>query len=159
MLSRFPPEDSESHLLSYNRSVAMMKVTVNGRTIHMFSTHLEHERAHESWRLAQVNQVQSWAGTFAEQRIVAGDFNSWPGTTSINEMVEDYKDGWAIAKSKGTAVSSASNPDGNTRNTRIDYVFYSEYASALSVTSARVYDYRSAAATDHRAVLVTFKVN
>ena len=157
VLSRFPLEDTDSHLLSYNRSVALVKVTVNGRTIHMFSTHLDHQSS--SRRLTQVRELKAWAGTFAEQRIVAGDFNWYPGTTEINEMVKSYKDGWAVAKSKGTAVSYSGNPDGNTRNTRIDYVFYSNNASALSVTSARVYDTRADQVSDHRPVLVTFKVN
>ena len=62
--------------------------------------------------------------------------NGYPGTTEINEMAKTYNDAWAVAKAKGTAVSSAANPNGNTRNNRIDYVWYSKGATALSVVSA-----------------------
>jgi endonuclease/exonuclease/phosphatase family metal-dependent hydrolase len=74
-------------------------------------------------------------------------------------MTENYYDSWVVAKSKGTAISSSSNPDGNTRNTRIDYVFYSKGAAALSVSSVQVIDARAAGISDHRAVVTTFKVN
>jgi endonuclease/exonuclease/phosphatase family metal-dependent hydrolase len=152
-----PIDAVASHLLSYDRSVAGVRVVVNGRSINMFSTHLDHQSS--TRRLAQVIELKSWAATFPEQRIVAGDFNWYPGTTEINEMTETYKDAWVIAKSKGTATSYAGNPEGYTRNNRIDYVFYSKTASALSVASAQVVDTRASQVSDHRPVVVNFIVN
>jgi endonuclease/exonuclease/phosphatase family metal-dependent hydrolase len=154
-LSRFPIEDTDTHLLSYSRSAALIKITVNGRPVHFVSTHLDHQ--YSSRRLTQVRELKSWLTQFAEQRIVAGDFNWYPGTTEINEMASTYYDAWAIAKSRGTASSAASNPDGNTRNNRIDYVFYSKGASALSLVSAQTGNLISI--SDHRAVLAVIKVN
>jgi endonuclease/exonuclease/phosphatase family metal-dependent hydrolase len=158
VLSRLPIEDRGSHLLSYGRSVAMVSVTVNGRRVNFFSTHLDHQ--YSSRRLQQVIELKAWAATFQEQRIVAGDFNWYPGTTEINKMVENYWDGWAVARSQGTAISYAGNPDGNTRNNRIDYVFKSRGASALDITGAQVYDARSTDRTsDHQPLIVSFRVN
>jgi endonuclease/exonuclease/phosphatase family metal-dependent hydrolase len=158
VLSRLPIEDRDSHLLSYGRSVAMVSVTVNGRRVNFFSTHLDHQ--YSSRRLQQVIELKAWASTFQEQRIVAGDFNWYPGTTEINKMVENYWDGWAVARSQGTAISYAGNPEGNTRNNRIDYVFKSRGASAIDITGAQVYDARSTdRASDHQPLIVTFRVN
>jgi endonuclease/exonuclease/phosphatase family metal-dependent hydrolase len=155
VLSRYPLEDVDSHLLSYDRSAALVRITVNGRPVHVVSTHLDHQ--YSSRRLTQVNELKAWLTSFAEQRIVAGDFNWYPGTTEINEMSETYYDAWKVAKSEGTATSSADNPDGNTRNTRIDYVFYSKGASRLNLLSTKTTDRISI--SDHRAVLAVFQVN
>jgi len=155
VLSRFPIEDTSSHYLSYDRSAALIRISVNGRLVHFVSTHLDHQ--YSSRRLIQVRELKSWLTQFAEQRIVAGDFNWYPGTTEINEMASTYYDAWAVAKSNGTATAAGTNPDGATRNTRIDYVFYSKGATALSLVSA--YTTERIALSDHRAVLAVFKVN
>lgn len=155
VLSRFPIDDTDSRYLSYDRSVALVRILVNGRIVNVVSTHLDHQSS--SRRLTQVNELKSWLSGFAEQRIVAGDFNSWPGTTEISEMGETYYDGWAVAKSKGTATSTSDNPNGNTRNTRIDYVWYSKGASRLTLLSAQTTERISV--SDHRGVLAVFQVN
>jgi endonuclease/exonuclease/phosphatase family metal-dependent hydrolase len=137
----------------------MVRVTVNGRTISVFSTHLDHQSS--ATRVAQVRQLVPWTSTFPEQRVVAGDFNGWPGTPEINEMLLTHNDGWAVARAAGTAVSFPGNPDGNTRNTRIDYVFYSKQATSLAVTNAQVFDLRDASGqrpSDHNPLIVTFAV-
>jgi endonuclease/exonuclease/phosphatase family metal-dependent hydrolase len=155
VLSRFPIDDTDVLYMSYDRSAALIRVAVNGRLIHFVSTHLDHQ--YSSRRLAQVVQLKSWLTSFAEQRIVAGDFNYYPGTTEINEMAENYYDAWAVAKSKGTATSTSDNPEGHTRNTRIDYVFYSKGATKLTLLSAQTTEKISI--SDHRAVLAVFQVN
>ena len=136
-MTRLDIEAKDDYLLSVSRSVAMARLNVNGRIVNVFSTHLDHQAS--STRLTQVKQLVAWADNHAEQRIVAGDFNGWPGTPEINEMLKTYNDGWLVAKSKGVAVSYSGNPDGNTRNTRIDYVWASKGASALTVTRAQVF--------------------
>jgi len=155
VMTRLAVDATDYFLLLASRSVAMISLNVNGRNVNVFSTHLDHQAS--STRLAQVRQLVPWAATNAEQRIIAGDFNGWPGTPEINEMLKSYKDGWLIAKSKGVAVSYAGNPDGNTRNTRIDYVWYSENASYLSVTRAEVF-YTKGSISDHNALMTTFQV-
>jgi endonuclease/exonuclease/phosphatase family metal-dependent hydrolase len=155
VLSRFPIADTESRYLAYDRSAALVRILVNGRIVNVVSTHLDHQ--YSSKRLAQVKELKSWLSGFAEQRIVAGDFNSWPGTTEINEMGETYYDAWAVAKSKGTATSTSDNTSGATRNTRIDYVWYSKGATKLTLLSAQTTEKISL--SDHRGVLAVFQVN
>ena len=156
VMTRLAVDGTDQFFLSDSRSVAMISLNVNGRNVNVFSTHLDADSSNYM-RVKQVGELVPWLATNAEQRIVAGDFNGWPGTTEINKMAGSYKDGWLIAKSKGAAVSYSGNPDGNTRNTRIDYVWYSENASYLSVTRAEVF-YTKTTISDHNAVMVTFQV-
>jgi len=149
----------DDYLLSVSRSVAMARLNVNGRIVNVFSTHLDHQAS--STRLTQVKQLVAWSDNYSEQRILAGDFNGWPGTAEINEMLKTHNDGWAVAKSKGVAVAYSANPDGNTRNTRIDYVWASKGASAVTVTRAQVFDTRDSSGkrpSDHNPLIVTYKV-
>jgi endonuclease/exonuclease/phosphatase family metal-dependent hydrolase len=159
VMTRLDVDATDDYLLSVQRSVAMLRLNVNGRIVHVFSTHLDHQSS--STRLSQVRQLVSWADNHSEQRIIAGDFNSWPGTTEINEMGRTYYDGWAVARAAGTAYSSASNPDGNTRNTRIDYVWSSKGATALRVVRADVWEGTDSLGrmSDHRPLMVTYQVN
>jgi endonuclease/exonuclease/phosphatase family metal-dependent hydrolase len=159
VMTRLPVDATDDYLLSYSRSVAMIRTNVNGRTISLFSTHLDHTSS--AYRLTQVRQLVGWAATQPEQRIVAGDFNWYPGTTEINEMGRTYYDGWAVARANGDAVAYPDNPDGNTRNSRIDYVWYSKGASYLTVTRAQVFDTRDSSGrkpSDHNPLMVTFQV-
>jgi endonuclease/exonuclease/phosphatase family metal-dependent hydrolase len=159
VMTRLLIEDRDQYLLTVARSVAMVRVTVNGQTINFFSTHLDHQSS--ATRVAQVKQLVSWAGTQMEQRIIAGDFNGWPGTNEQKEMLKTHLDSWVVAKAAGTALSFPGNPDGNTRNTRIDYVFASKGATAISVTGVQVFDTRDAAGvrpSDHNPLIVSFIV-
>jgi endonuclease/exonuclease/phosphatase family metal-dependent hydrolase len=159
VMTRLDIDATDDFLLSVSRSVAMIRVNVNGRIINVFSTHLDHQSS--ATRVLQVKQLVAWADNHSEQRIIAGDLNGWPGTPEIAEMGKTHNDGWAVAKSKGVAVSFSGNPDGNTRNTRIDYVDYSKGASQLVVTRAEVFDTRNSSGvkpSDHNPLIVTFQV-
>jgi len=159
VMSRVPFVSTGSYLLSYERSVAQGTIVVNGRVVNVFSTHLDHQ--YSSRRVTQVQELKAWAKNFSEQRLIAGDINGWPGTSESTEMTKDYYDGWAVAKSQGTATAYPSNPDGNTRNTRIDYVFHSKGATALVVKGAQVFDTRDSSGfrpSDHNPLVVTIEV-
>jgi endonuclease/exonuclease/phosphatase family metal-dependent hydrolase len=158
IMTRLGVDATDDYLLSYARSVAMLRVNVNGRNITVASTHLDHQST--SYRLTQISQLRSWLGSHPEQRIVAGDFNAWPGTTEYSTMTGTYNDGWAVARSAGTAYAPSNNPDGNTRNSRIDYVFASKGATALRVVRADVYDASDSQGrmSDHQPLMVTYSV-
>ena len=159
VMTRLDVDATDDYLLSYTRSVAMIRINVNGRIVNAFSTHLDHTSS--AYRLTQVRQLVSWADNHSEQRIVAGDFNWYPGTTEINEMAKTYRDGWAVAVAQNDDVAYAANPDGNTRNNRIDYVWYSKGATAVTVTRAQVYDTRDSSGkrpSDHNPLMVTFEI-
>ena len=159
ILSKYPFEVKDSQLLSYTRSVVQVTIVVNGRTINFMSTHLDDNSS--SQRSVQIGELQTWASGLAEQRIIAGDFNAWPGATEIAKMTKLYHDSWAEAVKDGTSIAYSGNTAGNTRNSRIDYIFYSHGASSLVLKSSQVYDTRDANGvmpSDHRPVVTTFTV-
>jgi endonuclease/exonuclease/phosphatase family metal-dependent hydrolase len=160
ILSRYPFESTAREEISYDRVIGSAGITVNGRTISLIVTHLDPES--HSRRLAQAKEVTAWASSIAESRILTGDMNAWPDQTSIAEFNKHYRDSWTDAKSKGKATEFPGlDPDGATKNGRIDYIFYSRSASHLTVLDSRVYDTREPnkpMASDHRPVVTTFQV-
>jgi endonuclease/exonuclease/phosphatase family metal-dependent hydrolase len=162
ILSRYPILARSQLGMSYDRSAALVTVSVNGRNVNFISTHLASESS--GYRSTQIRQLMSWARGFSEQRIIAGDFNA--GLSNIPYMSDEYDDGWSTADRLGTATDYPGNngQDGSTfRNGyKIDFVFESEGASRLSVRSARVYDTRDGDGdmpSDHKPLMVTFNVN
>src|SRR5688572_551730 len=159
ILTTFAIEDSDGYQLSYSRSVARVQILVGGIRVNVFSTHLDADSA--ARRTTQMNQLKSWASSFSEQRILAGDFNAWPGAAEISTITSAYIDTWAAAKTAGTSVAYSGNEAGNTRNSRIDYVFLSKGASRTTIKASQVFDVRNSsgvAPSDHRPVMTTFLV-
>jgi endonuclease/exonuclease/phosphatase family metal-dependent hydrolase len=157
LLSRFPLVSASTTLLSYDRGVAQIGISVNGRNINLFSTHVEYYTA--SWRTTQIKQAVAWMQNFAAPRIMLGDFNTNPGTSDYSLVATPYQDAWVAAKSAGTAT--AYNGTGNTHGgSRFDYVFYSR-VSSLSLKSVNVPDTRVSGVypSDHDPVVAVFTVN
>lgn len=159
ILTTFSIEDSDEYQLSYSRSVARVQILVGGIRVNVFSTHLDADSS--ARRTRQMNELKSWASSFAEQRILAGDFNAWPGAGEIANMTSAYTDTWAAAKAAGTSVAYSGNEAGNTRNSRIDYVFLSKSASRSTIKASQVFDVRNSSGvmpSDHRPVMTTIEV-
>jgi len=129
---------------------------VNGRDITVINTHLD--PYDQALRLVQATEVTGWSASHPENRIITGDMNAWPDQTSIAQYGTRYNDSWTVAAASGTATAFAGN-NGETKNGRIDYIFYSKGSTNLSVKSSQVYDTRDANGampSDHRPVLTTF---
>jgi endonuclease/exonuclease/phosphatase family metal-dependent hydrolase len=176
ILSKYSFLSTDSKYLSYQRSVAQAKVSVGGRTINFFATHLDPD--YSSRRQTQINELESYMSGFSESRIAAGDFNSQSGTTEIQDFRSDYTDSWGQAVSDNTATAYPDNPVGSgtrTRRSRIDFVFYSRFTSNLSLVAAQVPDSRDLSnrnvvvllgtrddlgvrPSDHNMVVATFDV-
>jgi len=159
ILSRYPLSAKGSFPLSYDRSATYVTVTVNGRTVNVISTHLDDDSS--SQRSTQMNELNRATRTLAQQRIIAGDFNAWPGATEIDKMTADHYDAWAQAVKANTDIAYSGNTAGNTRRSRIDYVFYSRGVTGLTLKSVQVYDTRDSRGvmpSDHRPVVATFEV-
>jgi endonuclease/exonuclease/phosphatase family metal-dependent hydrolase len=159
IMSRFPFDSTDIQVLSHNRAAVDATIHVNGRLINVTSTHLDANST--SYRLQEIGELTAWERTLAEQRIVCGDFNAWPGTTENATMKQAYYDSWAQAQADGTAVAYAGNTAGNTRNSRIDYIYYSHGAGALQLKGSQVFDVRDANGvmpSDHRPVMSIFTV-
>jgi endonuclease/exonuclease/phosphatase family metal-dependent hydrolase len=108
-----------------------------------------------------MRELVNWADNFPEQRIIAGDFNAWPGASEIGILQSTLNDSWAEAVKANIDVAFSGNAAGNTRKSRIDYVFYSKGASRLKLKETRVFDLRNSRGvmpSDHRPVMATFEV-
>jgi len=98
------PVDAESQTLftddpAHTFEVIHIQVTVNGAPVHISTTHLF------AWdttvRANQLALFQNWLSSQGGRRIVAGDFNAFPGdaTTWIPAWTAEYKDAWVTATS------------------------------------------------------------
>ena len=86
--------------------------------------------------------------------------NAWPDQTSIAQFNKYFYDSWAVAASKGTATAFSGNA-GETKNGRIDYIFYSKESPNLVgqvVAGLRHARLDGVMPSDHRPVLTTFSV-
>jgi len=156
LLSRYPPVSSSFTLLDFDRGVAQMGIVVNGRTVNVFSTHIEYDNA--AWRPIQIAQAVSWVSNFSEPRIVMGDFNSWPATSDYNLIASVYQDDWVAACIGGTGTSY--NGTGATHgDSRFDYVF-SSHVAALVLLSEDVPNtvVNGVSPSDHDPVIAVFSV-
>jgi endonuclease/exonuclease/phosphatase family metal-dependent hydrolase len=141
------------------RYAAHMKITVNGRPINLWSTHLTVDSA--SSRLAEIKAMQVCAQSWPEGRIITGDYNMLQSWSEYSSAVVNYSDAWLVAKSLGTAVNYPGNCEGCTRGGRIDYVFTSKGATFLKVKSAQIIDTRDSngyMASDHKPLVITYTV-
>jgi endonuclease/exonuclease/phosphatase family metal-dependent hydrolase len=162
IFSKFPFNATYRYEFSVGdpRTAGGVTIMVNGRTINVVGTHLDWQ--YESNRITQAEELVPYASGFAEDRILTGDFNGCPGTTEIDVMTNAYWDSWVVAQQLGVAYSAPDNPYGNTRNGRIDYVFYSQGEQHLTLQSVTVVDTRDANGimpSDHRPLLAVFSVN
>lgn len=142
------------------KALAGTTITVNGRTINFMTTHYDPYDA--GYRYTQAKDMVSYASGFAEDRIICGDFNDQYYNPPITKIVGSYHDAWAVGKSAGIAYSAPDNPDGYTRNSRIDYIFYSRGEQHLTLKKITVVDTRNSSGvmpSDHRPVLAEFLVN
>lgn len=159
VLSRFPFTATGVRLLGHNGVALDITVNVNGRTVNFTSTHLYYNST--DWRLDQIGELLTWEKGLAEQRIIAGDFNAGAGSIETATMKGTYIDSWGQAQLDGTAIAYPDNPNGNTRNTRLDYIYYSKGATALKLVSSQVFDVRDANGvmpSDHKPLLSVFSV-
>ncbi|HZT78372.1 MAG TPA: DNRLRE domain-containing protein [Vicinamibacterales bacterium] len=159
ILSRTPFVGHSTYQLSDGRAILQVQIAWNGRIVNLFSTHLDADST--SYRVTEIDELKAWTTSFAENRVVCGDFNSSQGSTEWNDMSQTYVDAWAEAKTAGDAVSYPSNPGGNTRNGRIDFVWTSKGAGQLTLVGSQVFDTRDANGvqpSDHRPVMAIFAV-
>lgn len=160
ILSRYPFAATGREALSYDRSLAIATIVVNGRNVTVMSTHLDADS--HARRETQVREIQSLASGWSQPRVIAGDFNAWPDHQSYENMTSQYVDSWASAASTGTARSfSGNSPFGATRNGRIDYIFHGRGSTVLRLRSSHVPDTRDSSGrmpSDHRPILTTYEV-
>ena len=155
ILSKFPFIATASYLLPASRSAVDATIDVNGRTINIVSTHMDNASAGN--RINEISALIPWAVTFAEDRIILGDYNAWPTTTEIANMTVDYTDTWTAAQAMGTATGTGITHGSH----RIDYIFLSKKASFVKLASMETFntsDANGVKPSDHEPVLAVFNV-
>ena len=83
------------------------------------------------------------------------------GCHRISDMIAVADDAWATATANGARGAYDGNSAGNTRNSRIDYIWYSKKAAQLVLKGAagvRRPRRRRRHPSDHRPVMATFQV-
>jgi len=145
ILSRHPLSDVGGKALDKGRSVAW--ASVQGKRI--YNGHVDNVSA--GVRNVQLCQQLVLHKTLPPT-ILAGDFNAQAGSTELAPFFRWYKDAWTEGRKAG--VATAFNTTGNTRNSRIDFVFY----RGLTLTAVAVPDTRINGVwpSDHHPVVAEF---
>lgn len=159
VFSRYPFASTYRTVYSAGKLRAVGGATIhfNGRLINFMTTHFDPYSY--DYRQIQARDLKSYMSGFAEDRIVCGDFNEQIG--NLSAITNYYHDAWAVAKANGIAYSAPDNPYGYTRNSRIDYIFYSRNEQHLTLKKVVVVDTRNSSgdmASDHRPVYAEFLV-
>jgi endonuclease/exonuclease/phosphatase family metal-dependent hydrolase len=177
ILSKYPILSTGTRYLSYSRSVAQATISVGGRTINFFMTHLDPDSS--TVRYQQASELMSYASGFSESRIIGGDFNAGPDTSESISMTGTYYDSWMQALNAGTAVAYPDNPvyiQTRTRRGRIDYLWFSRSSPYLVLTGTQIPDTRNLSQTnvveflgtlddkgvrpsDHNPMIANFRLN
>lgn len=142
ILSKYSFVSTSSKYLSNERSVAQVTVSIGGKNVNFFATHLD--AYDSSIRYSQVTQLQSFMSGFGEPRIAGGDFNAGPDTSESIHMAEQYYDTWMQAMNIGTATAYPDNPvymHTRTRRGRLDYLWVSRKAN-VTIKSTQIPDVR-----------------
>jgi len=159
VLSRFPIDASEPRLLTGERSAINIGIVVNGRVINFTSTHLHPDSAGD--RRTEIGELTSWQRGMPDERIIAGDFNASYTSSENATMTKTYYDAWAEAQDNDTDTAYTGNMSGNTRNGRIDFIYYAKEAKHLKLKSAQVFDTRDSrgiAPSDHKPLMAIFTI-
>jgi endonuclease/exonuclease/phosphatase family metal-dependent hydrolase len=162
IISKIPFSATYRHEFSVgkDRTVGGVTISVNGRNLNIMSTHFDPDSS--SNRITQAKELVSYAKGFSEDRILTGDFNDQADKTSMQTLIAYYHDAWAEAVKMGTQRSASDNPNGYTRNSRIDFALYSRNEAHLTLKYVQVVDTRDANGympSDHRPLLSVFTVN
>ena len=156
ILSRLPFQDEPSQTLLWGRddytdarSAVRVKVHVGTQDVQVFGTHLAAGGAYESLRVSQANQLVTWMNQFTGPRLLGGDLNASPGSSSNQVFTAGYTDAWAALRPTETGSTSW------THNTsRIDY-WFSQTGSAAQPTSV---DRPTPSLSDHYPVVAVYSL-
>jgi endonuclease/exonuclease/phosphatase family metal-dependent hydrolase len=159
ILTRLATVSTQSRLIwakdDYHVARATIQMTIalaDGTPINVFVCHLPAKADAASSRLTYINTFQSWAQSFASPRLVGGDFNDTPSTTSIGVMKSTYLDAWSIVGS-GSGYTHSSN--GVSLTSRIDY-WFSDLEGAAAISAEHTAG--SLADSDHISLTALYNV-
>lgn len=151
VLSRFPLEDSISYLLPIAkgareepRAVCMVKVLLpGGQPLYFASTHLGLSKA---TRLLQADSITKIIQNLDEPVILGGDFNSVPGSETINKIS-------ALMERSCTSNCAPTIPYDHPMR-KIDFIFYRPKQALKPLDQTVLTQFKG---SDHLPVVVRFK--
>jgi endonuclease/exonuclease/phosphatase family metal-dependent hydrolase len=119
-------------------------------------THLASGRNNGDARRKEVDALLEWARKLGPAQILIGDFNAKPPDPEIQPLLSVYRDAWQVASQNGAAKGRAGTHGEN----RIDYIFFTPTAGLelVAIETIETEGWFSAAASDHRPLLATFRV-
>jgi endonuclease/exonuclease/phosphatase family metal-dependent hydrolase len=130
-------------------------VNVNGTTVHVFVTHLQHDDgcANDAQsRYSSMAMLKSWAAGYSAPQIIGGDLNAQADQIdTTNGMVPNFVDVWSRIGSGSGATAYMPNP-----TVRIDYWFTDATlkATPVSIDVPTI----TGAFSDHLPVRSTFHI-
>ncbi|UCS92123.1 endonuclease/exonuclease/phosphatase family protein [Echinicola marina] len=156
ILSKFPIESKHAFNMGVDpllggeqRSVAVIKVAIEGQGLYFASTHLDH-LGNEQNRLKQAHELNDIVKQFDGPMILGGDFNAVPDSETISIIKQTL-----VLGCKNNNCSqhtfSTSKP-----NRTIDYIFY-KGINRLRVENYGVFDWADRE-SDHFPVVATFNL-
>ncbi len=152
VLSRFPLEDSIGYLLPIatgvreeTRAVCIIKVSLPGdQPLYFASTHLGLSK---ETRLLQAGRISTIIQNLQEPVILGGDFNSTPGSETINKLS-------SFMQRSCTSDCASTFPYDQPRE-KIDFVFYTSPDRLKPIDQNVLTEFRG---SDHLPVVVRFKI-
>lgn len=162
VLTRLPVmETGEGRLrpLEDSRTLAMVRVSVNGRPVQIAATHLHHTPEGGAMRASQINDVLA---TIAAQNnaptILLGDFNAPADAPEFAPVLSTFTDALEAADPTAAARSTLVTDHGH-RSARIDHIFVQ--GGRFEVLSAGLAADQAVAGvwpSDHVAVVARLRV-
>ncbi|MBS2534240.1 endonuclease/exonuclease/phosphatase family protein [Catenulispora sp. NF23] len=139
------------------RGLALATLRIGNSRFTVGGTHLS---MNLEQRVYQAGEVLGHLDGFAERnqtksRILAGDFNSYPGSVEWNIITERLADAWMVSPVGAEFTSTGKNP-----YQRLDAVFVSRdvYVVRAGVPTDLVSQADTALATDHLPVLAVVRI-
>lgn len=139
------------------RGMALAALRIGAGRFTLASTHLS---MNLEQRVYQAGEVLGYLDGFAERhqtkpRILAGDFNSYPGSAEWGILTERLADAWMLAPAGDEFTSTGANP-----YQRLDAVFVSKdvHVVRAGVPTDLITRADEALASDHRPVLAVVKI-
>lgn len=119
-------------------------------------THLASGKKNNDARAREVEALLKWTAKLGDSQIVLGDFNLKPEEPALQPMLTMFRDAWLVAREAGTTAGQ----EGTHGDKRIDFVFFKGAGLNLTrVESVETSTWFGKAASDHRPVVATFRVD
>ncbi|MFQ3169254.1 MAG: endonuclease/exonuclease/phosphatase family metal-dependent hydrolase [Limisphaerales bacterium] len=125
ILSRFPIESHENHLLKQSRQgeqrgVLQAVLAVNQGQLLFACTHLDHKSDSAERLFSETQFANLFAGYNALPALLCGDFNDTPNSELHKRLSKKWADAWSVSGKGNGYTMSSDNP-----KRRIDYIWLS----------------------------------